>query len=119
MIPNVIEREVVNLHQHFEDWFGGRCENSDAFFENNFLSRLAPSFRIVMPRGALLSGEALFADIRNAHGSNPQFRIQVRRIEVAVLDQQENLVLVTYEESQHDALISNPPNKRSHRQRYA
>lgn len=109
-ITDLVSREVIDFHRLFEAWFGGRCENSDVYFKTHLRNRLAPDFRIVMPAGRILRGAALLADMRQAHGTNLQFRINIRNIEVRSLGEDGKLILATYEEWQKNALNSKPPN---------
>lgn len=63
-----------------------------------------------MPGGKLLRGDALFADMRRAHGANPRFRIQIRNVEARRLGENGALILATYAGWQKNALNSKPPN---------
>lgn len=109
-MDTVVSQEISDLHRFLEEWFGGRCENSDAYFDKHLQKRIAPGFRIVMPGGKMLRGDALFDDMRRAHGSNLQFRIHIRNVEAHTLGEDGDLILVTYEEWQKNALNSKPPN---------
>lgn len=109
-VDESVSREVIDLHGLFEDWFAARCDESDAYFDRHLRGRIAPDFRIVMPGGRLLRGDTLFADIRQAHGVNPWFRIQVRNVGARSIGEDGTLVLATCEEWQKNALNSKPPN---------
>lgn len=100
--------EVRALHECFVAWFNGACEASDAWFDAHFRCRLAEDFAIVLPGGGRLAREALLADLRAAHGSNPVFRIQVRDVRARALAGGA-VWLVTYEEWQRNARRSTPP----------
>ncbi|MFQ5937836.1 MAG: hypothetical protein ACE5LB_15645 [Acidiferrobacterales bacterium] len=105
-----VSGEIVALHQFFQHWFGGRCEESDAYFELHLRGRFAEDFRIVLPEGRLWQGDVLFADMRHAHGTNPRLRIQIRNVETHVISKNSRLILATYEEWQKNAMNSKPPN---------
>jgi hypothetical protein len=109
-INDIVSWEVIDLHRFFEAWFGGQCENSDVYFDTRLRNRLAPDFCIVMPGGRMLRGAALLADMRQAHGANLRFRINIRNVEVRSLGEDGKLILATYEEWQKNALNSKPPN---------
>jgi len=62
------EREVVELHQFFEDWFNGVLENGDDAFKR-FGGVMAEGFLVVPPDAAATEREPLIEALRGAHGS--------------------------------------------------
>ena len=98
------EREVVELHEFFVDWFNGSCPGDDATYEARFASHLSPELHYRMPGGEAFTRDQLLAALKPAHGKNPDFRIKVRN--VAVRFEDEHCVLATYEELQRGAKSS-------------
>lgn len=96
-----VEREVVELHAFFVEWFGGRCPNDDATYEGRLAARLSDDFFYVMPGGESLTRETLLTQLRAGYGRNPAFGIEVRDIRVRFEDA--SAVLATYEERQTGA----------------
>ena len=105
---DVVRPEIESLHRFFVRWFGGQCPSSAAEFETNFTVRFDPDFKLIQPSGALLSLSELSEAVRLGHGSNPEFRIEIRNARVHRQDA--GLVLATYEEWQRNAKASKPPN---------
>ena len=94
-------REVVALHEFFEDWFTGRLQASDDVFQR-FALALDIEFEIVGPGGVAIGRPDLLASLRAAHGAYAEtFRIWIENLEARALS--DDLVLVTYEEWQQDA----------------
>jgi hypothetical protein len=102
-----VEREILELHERFVAWFGGAAPATGAWFKAELLDRLTADFTIVPPSGQLLDRATLFTQMRQAHGSNPDFRIQIRAVRVHTLGS--GLELATYEEWQRNARNSTPP----------
>ena len=60
-------REIVDLHQFFEDWFNGKiAPDSDA--AGRLDEALAPKFEMVAPEGRVVSREEVVHSVRDAHG---------------------------------------------------
>jgi len=91
------EREIVELHQFFEDWFIGRLENTDAAFAR-FAEAMGPGFHIVNPSGRLTARPALMAGLRNAYNTWDKGRIWIKNVQVR--GQYDTISIVTYEEWQ-------------------
>ncbi len=100
--------EIASLHRLFVDWFTGTMANEPSVFDANFLARFDPHFVIIPPAGRELSLEDIAASIRSAHGTNVDFRIQIRNVRIRVTT--DDLALITYEEWQKNAKASTPPN---------
>ncbi len=94
-----IRREIVDLHDFFTDWFNGSAAKDR--LDAQVLPRLHPDFTFVPPEGVLMTRDHLAAGLRQAHGSNSGFRIQIR--DVVVRHEIGNRVLATYTEWQTGA----------------
>lgn len=105
---SIVRSEIESLHRFFVKWFGGQCPSSDAEFETSFTVRFDPDFELIQPAGLVLSLTDLGEAVRGGHGSNPEFRIEIRNVRVH--RQHAELVLATYEEWQRNAKASTPPN---------
>ena len=91
------EKEIIDLHQFFEDWFMGRVENTDATFAR-FADVMAPTFHIVNPSGRLTARPALLQGLRSAHNTWTEGRIWIQNVQSR--GQYDALSIVTYEEWQ-------------------
>ena len=100
--------EIAQLHVFLEDWFTGRCPNSDEEWQRRLLDRFTADFHIIMPAGTLLSGDGLWQPLRGEHGRNPAFKISIRNIAPAAT-LAAGVSLWTYEEWQRNALNATPP----------
>ena len=89
--------EVVDLHQFFEDWLGGKLAKTEENYER-LRSVMNPDFRIISPEGHMTNCESLLAGLWQAHNSRPGFRLWVKEVKSKVLSPE--LSLVTYEEWQ-------------------
>jgi len=105
LIESAIRQEIESLHEFFVGWFSGALPNS--VFDAQFTRRFDPEFVLISPSGELLSLSQLSSGLRAAHGSNPDFRIAIR--EVQVRRTANSQVLATYQEWQRHALASAPP----------
>jgi hypothetical protein len=100
-----VREEVEALHLFFVGWFTGELSQSE--FEGGFLRRFDRDFLLVPPAGNLLTLAELGAGVKQAHATNPHFRIAIREVKVQrVLGDH---ILATYEEWQRNALASTPP----------
>lgn len=70
------EREVIELHQFFEDWFTGKLEPTDANFAR-FADVMGSDFVIVTPAGRTIPRSTLLQGLKNAHNSQPNIRIWI------------------------------------------
>ncbi len=102
-----VREEVERLHEFFVEWFSGTVPDRDEIFEGRFLRYIDRGFRLIPPSGGILDRSALASAIRAGHGSNPDFRIAIRNLEVRAIDNAH--ILATYEEWQRNALASTPP----------
>lgn len=76
-------REIVELHQFFQDWFAGTLPDTDDAFAR-FAAVLHPDFHIVGTSGRVLDRAAILALVRDGHarsaGAEPPFVIEVRNV---------------------------------------
>ena len=93
-------REVIALHQFFEDWFKGILADTDENYAR-LTAVLHPTFHIINPNGTITDYPDLVAGLRQGHGSRPDFRLWVEKVMVRPLSP--TLALVTYEEWQEIA----------------
>lgn len=100
-----LRKEIEDLHVFFEDWFSGRSSSDE--FAARFDHRFDEQTLLIQPGGAALPLDQFKEGLRAAHGSNPDFRIQIRN--VTLRREFGELALVTYEEWQRNALASRPP----------
>lgn len=101
--------EVQALHRFIAEWFQGHEPNTPENFEAGFARRLDPCFINIQPAGRMLSRDELLNAIRDGHGSNPAFKIEIRDLIVHRELDDGRLLLVTYIEVQSGAKKSNPP----------
>lgn len=101
-----IRAEIESLHDFFVGWFSGSLDESA--FHDQFRRRLSGDFLLISPAGQRLPLGELERMIKGAHGSNPDFRIRIRAVEI--LHVCDDHVLATYEEWQRNALASTPAN---------
>jgi len=99
-----VRDEIEALHQFFVDWFSGAAPDRDDIYEARLLRRIDPSFCFISPDGAELNRSALANGMRKGHGSNPDFRIAIRDVNVRAVCG--NHVLATYVEWQRNSLAS-------------
>jgi hypothetical protein len=88
--------EVEDIHRFFVDWFGGRCENSDAVFAKRLTRRLAPGFALIQPDGTLLERGALLGMLRHSFGRDPELEIEIREVDSREIAA--DTLLVSYQE---------------------
>ena len=99
-----VRNEVEAVHRFFVDWFSGAAP--EGAFESRFVDRLDPDMVFIPPAGARVGFDALVSSIRKGRGSNPDFRVAIRKVQVhRVLDDH---IVATYEEWQRNALMSSP-----------
>lgn len=92
--------EIVELHDFFQGWLDGTLPDTDAAFAR-LPATQSPEFVIITPAGELIPGPRLVAQLRDAHGSRPGWRMW---IEHAVLRHVHgDLSVATYEEWQRRA----------------
>ncbi|MCP4362490.1 MAG: GNAT family N-acetyltransferase [Chloroflexi bacterium] len=91
------EKEIVELHQFFQDWYNGELDSTEAHFAR--VSRaLAPGFSIIFPDGRAMPRQPLLEMLRAAHGQRAHFRIWIENVQRR--HQTGVLAVYTYEEWQ-------------------
>ncbi|UTW56271.1 hypothetical protein [Kordiimonas sp. SCSIO 12610] len=105
--------EIEGLHTFFDDWFGGLVDKSDQVFDERFSARFDTDCILIQPGGVALGYDQFKNGVKGGHGSSPGFKVQIRNVEVRPLGNTpnaDNIILVTYEEWQKNAINSSPPN---------
>lgn len=106
-LHTTVREEIEALHRFFVAWFSGSEPATDAAFDNGFSQRFDHEFLLIPPAGTVLELSTLADSVRSRHGSNVDFKIAIRNVEIR--RSWDDLVLVTYEEWQRNALVSTPP----------
>ena len=88
------EREIVELHQFFQDWYRG---NDDAEFDR-FDQALSDGFIIIMPDGRILGRDIIIEAVRGQHDSDSQAELEIRNVRLHEVH--DNTAIFTYEEWQ-------------------
>ncbi|MBT7953007.1 MAG: DUF4440 domain-containing protein [Gammaproteobacteria bacterium] len=97
-----VHKEIDDMHVFFVEWFNGTADKNS--YEEKFVSRFDPAVIFIGPNGMLLDYENLMAMMREAHGSNPDFRIAIR--DVTIRHESDTQVVATYTEWQRNAMNS-------------
>jgi hypothetical protein len=92
-------KEVIELHQFFQDWSNGKLEESDASFER-FSGVMAESFEIISPDGGRMKRAEILGRVRGGHGAGQGSRIWIENYASRPLT--DGFLLVTYEEWQEE-----------------
>jgi hypothetical protein len=95
---SIYEKEIVELHQFFEDWFNGVLPLTAEAFERMSVV-MEPEFSIVMPQGRRMEREPLLNGLFGLHGRRP-IRIWIEN--TRVLSERETMAVVEYEEWQEE-----------------
>ncbi len=93
------EKEIVELHQFFQDWFNGAILNNDVTFAR-FKEVIDPSFAIISPAGKLTTYDDLLSGLREAYAHSEQNPGRIWIENVVVRQKEAAFVLATYEEWQ-------------------
>lgn len=103
------EKEVVDLHEFFTQWFAGLLPD-EAF--DAFLTRFSDAFEMVTPSGTTVTKAGL-GGMRGAKGSNLEWKIYIREMKLGVVPASGGrIVSGTYWELQQGAKASAPTNGR-------
>ena len=91
------EREIVELHQFFEDWFNGRTKQTH---ENlaRFTEVTAEGFMLITPQGHLLERSTIIDAIYQMHGKRMEERLWIEN--VCLCHHYGSIILAIYEEWQ-------------------
>jgi len=93
-------KEIVELHQFFQDWMTGRLPTTDQAFAR-FSDVLDVEFQIITPSARVIGRDELLTSFRGAHGArggDPDFQIRIEDHRDRPLGSR--LHLATYEEWQ-------------------
>lgn len=101
-------KEIEDLHAFFVGWFSGSLSDDDDTFQRGFARRFEPGFLLIPPAGTQMPLAKLSGAIRSGHGTNPEFRIEIRN--VTLRREIGKVAVLTYEEWQRNAKASTPPN---------
>jgi hypothetical protein len=102
-LAEACEREVVTLHEFFEDWFAGRIEKDDDAFDR-VRDALGDEFEMVAPSGRTVGRESVITGIWDVYGRDAGSDAhEIRVEELRVRHVREDLCLVSYEEWQRGA----------------
>jgi hypothetical protein len=91
------EKEIVDLHQFFQDWFTGTLPATEENFER-VVGVLNDDFVLIGPDGKLTELRPLLEWLRHGHGARPVMRLWVKNVHLRW--QQGEIGLATYEEWQ-------------------
>lgn len=108
-LREAISTEIEDLHEFFQGWFSGVGPSGLDVLDSGLRQRLAPDFTLILPGGTVFEGDGFLAGMVDAHGSNRDFRIQIRDVRLRA-ELAPNCFLVTYEEWQKNAANSKPSN---------
>jgi len=98
-MDDACRKEVIELHQFFQDWNLGKLERTEDQFRR-FSSVMADEFEIISPGGGRMARTEIFDRVRGGHGSSKgaDFRIWIENYRSRPIG--DGLLLVTYEEWQ-------------------
>lgn len=98
-MEKLCEKEVIDLHQFFAQWFRAEIENTDEEF-SRLEKALNPKFILIVPTGEVQSREKLLQQLKAGYASRKddekEYRLWVKNIQCRLVEG--NLCLVTYEE---------------------
>ena len=89
------KNEIVELHEFFEEWFGGENPPDNA---NRFETVLSPEFRLISPHGTVHSRTDIIDAVRSGKSSRLGVEIRVRSPELRF--ERGDIIVATYEELQ-------------------
>ena len=103
-------REIERVHAFIAAWFRGDVARDDALFDSQLATRMDRALVNIQPSGQILTHSDLVDGIRAAHGSNPDFHIEISDVVLRLVD--DDLALVTYVEFQRGAKNTVPADNR-------
>ena len=101
-----VTAEIMRLHAFLECWFQGTLPVSA--LDDDLAAALHPEFENIQPAGTVLSRDVLLEGIAKAHGTNPDFRIEIREPRVLCHWPGSGLTLAGYVEAQFGARNTTP-----------
>ncbi len=98
-MDDACKKEVIELHQFFEDWNQGKLAKTEDQFRR-FSGAVAKDFEIISPGGGSMSTTEILGRVREGHGSSrgTDFRIWIESYRSRPIG--DGILLVTYEEWQ-------------------
>ena len=95
-INNQIQKEIVEIHQYFEDWYNGSSAEDYDEFDLNVSNRFCDNFKIVMPDGTLYQKNEILKVIKDGYGTGDNFQIEIKMISTEAIREDLFLVLSTF-----------------------
>jgi len=92
-----IENEILKIHKMFQSWYQGTLEPSDLEIEIG--SCLADDFYIVTPDATKQTKRELLEMMKNDHGNDANYVIEIKNIEIRSLS--DACYLASYQEWQY------------------
>ncbi|MHA1212576.1 MAG: hypothetical protein ACTSSH_08950, partial [Candidatus Heimdallarchaeota archaeon] len=95
-MKDLIEKEIIGLHQFFEKWYSAEVENTSAVF-NRLDSVLHEDFELISPSGVKVSKSNLSKLLRSEYGkfqASEKFSITIEDIDYRFIGS--DMSLVTY-----------------------
>ncbi|MHA1121270.1 MAG: hypothetical protein ACTSPC_00475, partial [Candidatus Heimdallarchaeota archaeon] len=71
------EKEVIELHKFFEEWFKAEIENKDEII-SRLEDALSEEFMLISPTGQVSTREQVITQIKNGYGSRKTDEIPYR-----------------------------------------
>ncbi len=96
-----VTAEIKRLHEFFEGWFQGTLP--EAALSQILAPALHLDFEYIQPAGTVLTRQVLLEGIANGHGTNPDFRIEIREPRLLGHWPDAGLILAGYVEAQFGA----------------
>lgn len=112
--PNLLDEvrdEIETVHRFISAWFRGEEPNSAKAYSAGLANRLASNLVNIQPAGRVLTCAELLSSVRDHHGANPSFRIEITDVVLRSVFG-DGLVLATYVEKQSGARQSISENTR-------
>ncbi len=111
-----VRAEIETLHDFFTAWFNGTLPATGEIFAQGLADHLHPDFEIVLPSGTVHDRDGLLTPVRQAWGTNPDFRTGTRDVRVLGEWPQAGagLVLAAYVEDQSGARNTTPADNLRH-----
>lgn len=103
-----IETAILDIHEFFTEWVGGRCANDPEIFRKRALDRISDGLVAVFPAGRMFGKKDFEGYMTGIYGSNPDFRIKIR--DIRVNHRSDGMAVVNYQEWQRNARDSDEPN---------
>ena len=96
-LQRIIETEIVQLHQFFQEWFNGDISLNDKIF-SRLNDTLDPEFIMITPDGKHLNQKNVLKSVRFGYGKREGIKIWIKN--VTLHHQIGDIAIATYEEWQ-------------------